>query len=179
MAMSPKTIEHYADALIAIGNAANALRAIEDDFVHLLDFMEESEALQRFLASATVSQTGKRRSLQEILNEQIHPLLIEFLIMLLTAGDVAHLKAVAHCFFEKASQVHETISGEIHVAVPLSDDRVSSIETEVGRLLNKRVTLRPRVLPGILGGALIKVGNFIVDGTIDRQLEEAKRQLLA
>jgi F-type H+-transporting ATPase subunit delta len=179
MAMSPKTIEHYADALIAIGNAADALRAIEDDVIHLLDFMEGSEELQRFLASATVSQTGKRRALQEILKEQIHPLLIEFLIMLLTAGDVAHLKAVAHCFFEKASQAHETISGEIHVAVPLSDDRVSSIETEVGRILNKRVTLRTRVIPGILGGALIKAGNFILDGTIDRQLEEAKRQLLA
>ena len=179
MPMPPKTIEHYADALIAIGHAANALRAIEEDFVHLLDFMEESEELQRFLASATVSQTGKRRALQEILNKQIHPLLIEFLIMLLTAGDLAHLKTVAHCFFEKASQVHERITGEIHVAVPLSDDRVSSIETEVGRLLNKRVTLRTRVMPGILGGALIKVGNFIVDGTIDRQLEEAKRQLLA
>ena len=179
MPLPPKTIEHYADALIAIGNAANGLRAIEDDFVHLLDFMQGSEELQRFLASATVSQTGKRRALQEILKEQIHPLLIEFLIMLLTAGDAAHLKAVAHCFFEKASQVHEHISGEIHVAVPLSDDRVSSIETEVGRILNKRVTLRPRVIPGILGGALIKVGNFIVDGTIDRQLEEAKRQILA
>ena len=179
MPTPPKTIEHYADALIAIGKAANALRAIEDDVVHLLNFMEESEELQRFLASATVAQTGKRRALQEILKEQIHPLLIEFLIMLLTAGDLAQLKTVANCFFEKASQVHERITGEIHVAVPMSDDRIASIESEIGRILNKRVTLRARVMPGVLGGALIKVGDFIVDGTIDRQLEEAKRQLLA
>jgi F-type H+-transporting ATPase subunit delta len=178
MQTKAETIEHYADALVAIGKAANALRVIEDDFVHLLDFMQESEALQRFLASATVAQTGKRRALQEILKGQSHPLLVEFLIMLLTAGELGELETVAKRFFEKASQVHERISGEIHVAVPLSDHHLADIETEIGRILDKQVTLRARIMPGVLGGVLIKVGDFIVDGTLDRQLEDARRQLL-
>ncbi len=178
MQTQAETIEHYADALIAMGKAANALSILEDDFGHLLTFMQESEDLQRFLASATVAQTGKRQALQEILQGQSHPLLIEFLIMLLTSGDLPLLEKVAHGFFEKASKAHESLSGEIHVATPLSEDRIIAIETEISRMLNKHVTLRPCVTPGILGGALVKVGDFIVDGTIDRQLEEVKRQLL-
>jgi len=179
--MRPKTetIEHYADALVAIAKAADALSVIEEDLVHLLTFMQDNTAIQTFLASATVAQTGKRRALQEILKGHSHPLLIEFLIMLLTAGDLPLLAGVAKRFMEKASAAREHVSGEIQAAVPLSDGHVSEIEIEIGRLLGKQVTLRPRIMPGILGGILVKVGDFIVDGTLDRQLEDARHQLLA
>jgi F-type H+-transporting ATPase subunit delta len=172
-------VNHYADALIAIAKASDALHTMENDFVHLLQFMKENEALQRFLASMTVAKPGKRRALREILKGQVHPMLIDFVTMLLTSGDLALLPQVADAFFEKASEVHERVAGEIHVASPLEDHRVAAIEAEVGRILNKKVNLRPRVMPGILGGALVKIGDFIIDGTIERQLEETKRQLLA
>ncbi|MBT3194711.1 MAG: ATP synthase F1 subunit delta [Verrucomicrobia bacterium] len=178
MHSTAETIEHYADALVAIAKAADALCIMEDDFVHLLNFMQESEELQRFLAAATVAERGKRRALHDILKGQTHPLLIEFLVMLLTAGDLRLLEKVATSFFAKASLVHERLSGEVHSAVPLAEAQVSEMETEVGRILNRQVTLRPRVIRSILGGVSIKVGDFVIDGTLDRQLEDARRQLL-
>ncbi len=172
-------IEHYADALVAIGKAANALRCIEEDVVHLQVFMKESEAVRRFLASASIETKGKRKALQELLHPHIHPLLIEFIILLLTAGDLHLLDPVASLFFDMAAEEHEHIAGELHIATPLSEEHVASIEAEVGRILNKKVSLRPRIMPGILGGILVKVGDFIIDGTLDRQLEDGRQQLLA
>jgi F-type H+-transporting ATPase subunit delta len=172
-------IEHYADALVAIGKASNALACIEEDVVHLQAFMTESEAVRRFLASASVETKGKRKALQEILHPHIHPLLIEFIILLLTAGDLHLLDPVAALFFEKAAEEHEHIAGELHIATALSEEHIASIEAEMGRILNKNVSLRPHIMPGILGGILVKVGDFIVDGTLDRQLEDSRQQLLA
>ena len=170
--------EHYADALIALGKAGGALRTIEHDAIHLLDFLSESEAVQRFLDSETVAREGKRRAIQEVLKGHSHPLLIDFLVMLVSAGDLPLLGAIAERFLTKATEVHERISGEIHMAAPLSNHHLAEIESEVGRILNKQVSLRPRVVPGILGGILVKVGDFILDGTLDRQLDDARRQLL-
>ncbi len=172
-------IEHYADALLSLGKAAESLHVIEHDFIHLLDFVRESEDLQRFLDSETVANEGKRRAIQEVLKGHSHPILVDFLIMLVSAGDLPHLAAVATCFLEKAAEVRESVSGEIQLAAPLSDRHLAEIETEVGRILNKQVNLRPRVMPGILGGALVKIGDFIFDGTLERQLDDAKGQLLA
>jgi len=172
-------IDHYADALIAIAKANDSLSVIENEFTNLLDFMNESEQLRRFLASADIAPQGKRQALREILTDNINPLLLDFITMLLTAGDLSRLKAISASFFNKASKEHKNISGEIHASQKISDNRVVEIEKEVGRILNKKVNLRLRVMPGILGGMLVKVGDFIIDGTVDRQLEEAKRQLLA
>ncbi len=172
-------IAHYADALIALGRAAGALQTIEHDVIHLLDFVREHEDLQRFLDSETVADEGKRRAVHEILKRHTHPVLVDFLIMLVSVGDLPLLHGIAERFLEKAAEVHACVSGEVQVAKPLSDVHLAEIEAEVGRILNKQVSLRPRVMPGILGGVLVKVGDFILDGTLERQLNDAKRQLLA
>jgi len=172
-------INHYADALIAIAKANDSLSIIENEFTYLLDFLNESEQLQRFLASAEIASQGKRQALREILADSINPLLLDFITMLLTAGDLTLLKPISETFFSKASKENKNVSGEIHSAKEISESRVSEIEKEVGRILNKKVNLRLRIMPSILGGMLIKVGDFIIDGTVDRQLEDAKRQLLA
>jgi len=172
-------IDHYADALIALGRAAGALQTIEHDVIHLLDFVREHEDLQRFLDSETVANEGKRRAIHEILKRHTHPVLVDFLIMLVSAGDLPLLHGISERFLEKAAEVHACVSGEVQVAKPLSDTHLAEIEAEVGRILDKQVSLRPRVMPGILGGVLVKVGDFILDGTLERQLNDAKRQLLA
>jgi len=172
-------IDHYADALISIAKASDSLSVIENEFTNLLDFMNESEPLERFLASANIAPPGKRQALREILADSINPLLLDFITMLLTAGDLTLLKPISETFFSKASKENKNISGEIRSAKEISESRISEIEKEVGRILNKKVNLRLRIMPSILGGMLIKVGDFIIDGTVDRQLEDAKRQLLA
>jgi len=172
-------IEHYADALIALAKANNSLREIELELVDLLEFMHKNEQLQRFLNSATIEQKGKRSAMDEILEGHTNPLLIDFISMLLTANNLPLLEDISESFSEKASKEHKNVSGEIHAAINLTDFQVEEIENEIGRILDKKLNLRPRIVPGILGGILVKVGDFIVDGTIDRQLSEAKKQLLA
>ncbi len=46
-------------------------------------------------------------------------------------------------------------------------------------MLQKDVVLRVRVNPAILGGVRVRIGDFVMDGTVDRQLEEIRRRLLA
>jgi F-type H+-transporting ATPase subunit delta len=172
-------VEHYAEALIAIAKANNSLREIELELVDLLEFMHNNEPLQRFLNSATIEQKGKRSAMDEILEGHTNPLLIDFICMLITANSLPMLKDIFESFSEKALKEHKQVSGEIHSATNLSDFQVEEIENEIGRILDKKLNLQPRIVPGILGGILVKVGDFIVDGTIDRQLSEAKKQLLA
>ena len=171
-------IEYYADALLSLAKANGSLREIELEFVELLGFMSKSEQLQRFLASTTIESKGKRSAMDEILEGNTNPLLIDFISMLLTANDLSLLGNISEIFFEKASLEHKLVSGEIHSAKDISSSQVKDIECEISRILDKQVNLHPRVVPGILGGILVKVGDFIVDGTIDRQLNQAKQQLL-
>jgi len=55
---------------------------------------------------------------------------------------------------------------------------IAAIEHEAGLLLGKEVHLRIRVDTDILGGLFIQVGDFVLDGTIDRLLEDIQQNLI-
>lgn len=170
--------EQYAQALRCIAVANNCTDAITTDLAHLLDFIRENAAVRQFLATTDVTTPGKQNALAELLGGRIHPLLAQFSLMLAAAGDTGLLASVAKAFAGIADDGTQIKTGEIHSAVPLSADRIATIETEVGNVLNCRVRLQPRVMNNILGGVLVKVGNFVIDGTLDTQLENARLQLM-
>lgn len=168
--------EQYTQALIALARANNCLDAINDDLLHLLDFIQENGAIRQFLAAPTVTAPGKQSALGEMLDNRIHPILVQFLMLLIAANDVLLLPAIATKFAEENRQ---TTYGEIQSAIPLSADRIAAIEEAVSNRINHKISLRNRVMNNILGGILVRVGDYMLDGTLDTQLEKAHQQLLS
>jgi len=167
----------YADALIAMGQACNALPQIENDMLEALELLQSNAEMQQFLANPSVMQEGKTNALLKILQGRLHPVLVHFLAMLLTQHQLRAIKTIASSFFKQASELREQVSGDINTAVPISAERLAEIEEEVGSSLGKQVHLRHSIAPGILGGIYIKVGDFVIDGTVEHQLDTIRRQL--
>ena len=49
--------------------------------------------------------------------------------------------------------------------------------TELSRITGKNVKLLQRVDPAILGGAIVTVGEQIIDGSLRRRLDQMKEKL--
>jgi len=170
--------EQYAQALLAIARANNAVDAFADDLAHLLDFISDSAAVREFLAAGDISVPGKQHALGELLHGHIHPLLVQFVLLLAAAGDMGLLGDIAATCAASGGDTRTSI-GEIQTAVALSAARIAAIEEEVALRLGHAVRLRPRIMNNILGGILVKVGDTVIDGTLDTQLDEVRRRLAA
>jgi F-type H+-transporting ATPase subunit delta len=66
---------------------------------------------------------------------------------------------------------------EITSARPLGDSERRALEAEVEKLIGKKVRARYTQDPAVLGGAIVKVGSTIYDGSIKGQLERIKEAL--
>lgn len=170
--------EQYAQALLAIARANDAVDSVTGDLAHLLDFIRDSAAVREFLAAGDVTIPGKQHALGELLSGRIHPLLVQFVLLLAVAGDMNMLGDIAAACAAAGGDRQAAI-GEIQSAVPLSAARIAAIEEEVALRLGHTVRLRPRLMNNILGGILVKVGDTVIDGTLDTQLEEVRRHLAA
>ncbi len=168
----------YARALHAVTEANHCIEAVSADLGHLIDFMHKNPSVRQFLASDDVTAPGKQNALAELLGGQLHPLLVPFTLLLAAAGDIDLLAPLAAAFTATTAGDTQIEVGEIHSAVALSPERLAVIEAEVGRTLNRTVRLQPHVMNNILGGIRVKIGDTIIDGTLDTQLEEARRHLL-
>lgn len=178
--MSPANdkVEAYALALHTVAEANHCIEAVSADLGHLTDFIHKTPSIRQFLAADDVSTPAKQNALAELFGGHLHPLLVPFVLLLAAAGDTDLLPSLAAAFAATAAGDTQTAAGEIHSAVALSPEKLSAIEAEVSRTLNRDVRLQPHIMNNILGGIRVKVGDTVIDGTLDTQLEEARRHLL-
>ena len=66
---------------------------------------------------------------------------------------------------------------EITSARPLSDAEKRNLESQVERMTGKKVRARYAQDKEILGGAMVRVGSTIYDGSISGQLKKLREQL--
>lgn len=60
-------------------------------------------------------------------------------------------------------------SAEITSALPLTADEKDSVRSDVLSKLGESATLTYRVDPGIMGGLVVRVGDKVLDGSVDRK----------
>jgi F-type H+-transporting ATPase subunit delta len=67
---------------------------------------------------------------------------------------------------------------EVVSARELSGDETRALEAEIAKLTGKHVRASYRRDPSLLGGALVKVGSTVYDGSVSEQLERIREQLV-
>jgi len=172
-------IEELANALIALGKAAGALTRIEEELPDVLSLMADAERIRKFMADPAIRTEGKRRVIEELVGIDVHPVLVNFLCILVDENKLTGIRDIAQVFFTKVAGVKPEAGGELVTARPLTPEKTALIENETGRLLGKTVSLRVRVDPKLLGGLYVRVGDFVIDGTVDSQLDALREKLLA
>jgi F-type H+-transporting ATPase subunit delta len=172
-------IADYAEALLHAGRAAGILPVLERDVGGVLALMRESEPLRRFVADPRVRDAGKGAALEELLEGRADGTLLHFLLILASRGRLADFPAIAEEFYARTAGLRENAAGEVVSAVELPPHKVAAIEGEVARILGRPVRLQPRQDAGVLGGVLVRVGSFVMDGTVRRALERCHEALTA
>ena len=175
--MSDSHITLYAQALVSLAEASGLLERIEREMLDLQDLLKSNRDLRNFLGDLSVKHSGKTAALEEILGKRVHPIVTHFLLLLHAEDMLREIDSIAQTFFTLASERRAKASGLLTSAHPISDDVHSRIESEIGRILGKEVHLLVRKDASLLGGMRVQVGDFVVDGTVDRQLAEMRNQL--
>jgi len=100
--------------------------------------------------------------------------------MLITLSDQDRAGRVLHVIEEFSGRVAsetEKISGEVSTVVPIDNETLQRLAAELSRITGKSVQLFQKTDPSILGGAIIKVGEQVIDGSLRRRLTQIKERL--
>ena len=62
--------------------------------------------------------------------------------------------------------------------MPLDDDLREQVKADLQRVTGKRIILHEQVDPTILGGAIARVGDTLIDGSVRRKLSLLRQQIL-
>lgn len=173
-----KIEERYAESLLALSEGAGVLARIEKEIMMVVDLFASDSRIKRFLADPAVQDEGKSTAVVEILSGRVHPVLMRFVQILLDQNMIGGLRCIADMFLDKASRLEKKVSGELVSVCMVGDDVLTRIEEEISRILGKKVRLHVRIDSEMLGGAIVRVGDLVVDGSVDALVDGMRSELL-
>ena len=146
------------------------------DFEALL---RDSRALRRVLENPSIPGEKKRPVLDLIAQKQTMSRQVTNFILVVT--DHRRLRLFGDIVKRVEQELHHRLGiadAEVVSARELGDSEKRLLENEIASLTGKRVFARYEQNASLLGGAVVKVGSTIYDGSVEGQLQRIREQLV-
>jgi F-type H+-transporting ATPase subunit delta len=131
-----------------------------------------------FLASAAVGRGRKREAIEKAFRGRASDTFVRFLLVLDKHDRLGLLRAIAAAY----RTLYERKSNRIHVrvrsAVPLNDEQRQRIGEDVRAVSGREPILEEAVDPELLGGLVIRVGDWVYDASVRTRLNMIRNQLI-
>ena len=108
----------------------------------------------------------------------MHELTQRFLDMVIDKRREAILALVPVEFRRLSYELLNIQPTEVTSAAPLGADERAALSTALARRTGKRIELREAVDPALIGGAIVRIGDTILDGSVRGSLRRLRERLL-
>jgi F-type H+-transporting ATPase subunit delta len=173
MAQSGSAARRYAEALLEVATAENAVPAYLASLDRLRDALPPD--VMRWLRDRRVA-AGARQLLDAAIASE--PRAVRAVVaMLLERDRIAILPEIARAYADLVDRREGIVNAKITTPVELDAIHRSELATRLERVSGKRVRATFAVDPALLGGATIQLGDRLIDTSIRAQLEAMRAQL--
>lgn len=169
----------YARALLDVAVKENAdLDQVERELASIVDLFQQHKVLSQVLLNPVVPVPRKRAAMDALTARgQLLPMVAKLLGLLAERDRLVLLPDLLGAYRDRLLDYRHVVRAEVTTTVPLRDDQVNAIETNLARASGRTVTLSTKVDPSIIGGVVTRIGSTIYDGSVTRQLQRMKEKL--
>jgi len=167
----------YAKALFIVTEKRKETARALDDMRVLRDVLKPGSRVSNFLASPQVRLPDKRNVLRKGFEGKALPTVIVFVDLLLRKRRLKDFTTVVEEFEALVEHAMGVKRALVVSAVPLHADESRRLHETLERYTRSHVKLTSDVDPSLLGGALVRIGDRVVDRSVRTLLEAISQQL--
>jgi F-type H+-transporting ATPase subunit delta len=157
-------------------NPAEVLQQLED----FAATFAGSKELREVLLNPSIA-TAKRVAILDAVNRRVGcgPKVRNFLAVLISRERLAALSEIVDEYRVEMNKRLDISEAEVVTARPLQDPERAKLEQEVAQLAGTRVNATFRQDKSLIGGAIVRIGSTIYDGSVRGRLERLKERLVS
>jgi F-type H+-transporting ATPase subunit delta len=170
----------YANAMADIALAQGAAEPAAKQLSEFGAAYAQSAELRTFLASPAVSIEDKHAVIEKIVARLGASKIIRNFLFVLADHRRTHLiPEVIAAFHQVIRQRQGVAEAEVSSAVELSAAQKKEMAAALARLTGKKIETKFALDPALLGGAVVRIGDTIYDGSLRSRLNEMRARLAA
>jgi F-type H+-transporting ATPase subunit delta len=169
----------YAQALFDVAQRDGTVEKIEQDLDTIDAALRAEPMLQRVLRAPTIARDRKKALLQQIFGTGVTQLTMRFLNMLVDRRRESILTQINREFKQLSYRFRNILPVTVYVATRLTPEERQQLTRSLTAKTGKTVELSEEVDPSLMGGAMVRLGDTIIDGSVTGHLRRLRQQLLA
>jgi F-type H+-transporting ATPase subunit delta len=151
---------------------------VEEELHEIERLYGKNAEMKEFINNPRIKAEGKKDALDELLGDKLSRVTLNHMHLIVDQERGRMLPAIAEEYYRLAGEARAKITAELITAVPVSDDTRQKLSEELGRASKKDVYLRARVDESILGGAIVRIGDKVLDGSVRNKLNQLRKQMV-
>ncbi len=167
----------YAGAIFDIGMKQNTLdRTLED--VQEIAKLFSIRKLAYLLREPNIPAERKETAIRQGLASKVLPTSLNLALLVVQRELVDVMPNIARELNQLVLNHKNEAKAEVTTATQLDKTTQSQVQRALERMTGKKIMLETRVQPNILGGVVARVGDQVIDGSVERRLKLLQQQLL-
>jgi len=175
---NPTIAKNYAEALFQVSEAAGETSHFAVVFDGVAGAIETEPKIRMMLASPRVPKPKKAELLAKALKGKVADSFVRFLGAVIRRGRQGLIPLMRDQYLALVDVKLNRVHAGITLAKAADQKLQDEIKRRLGEVMGKDVIPHMHEDPAILGGAIVRVGDRIMDGSLRRKMVALRRQML-
>ena len=167
----------YANAVFALARE-NATLDLWARRLALLASAADEERVRTLLQSPEVPAEQKAFQLADVCGDEVEERGRKFLLVLARNGRLQLLGEISRRFDELKAAEERNLDVEVLSTYPLTDAQAERLKDALQAKFGKEVRLTSEVDASLLGGAVVRAGDTVIDGSVRGRLDKLAESLV-
>jgi F-type H+-transporting ATPase subunit delta len=163
--------------MFRVAELAEALDNVEDQLFRFGRILEREPQLWGVLADRGVAASRKVELLQALLASKVDAVTLRLVELVVTQPRGRAIDAAVEELARLAAERQRRLIAIVQAAVDLTARERTQLSARLKEIYGHDVRLQVEIVPDVLGGLTIRVGDELIDGSIASRLEAARRRL--
>ncbi len=167
----------YAEALAEAADAQGLLEEVGADLETFAAQWRTGRELEAFFRSGAIRRDEKSRALDAVFRSRTAKVFGDFLQVLLKRNRMWLLPRASDAYGKILDRKLGRVPVRVVTAAPVSDADLEGWRVRIRAAIGKEPVLSHEVRPALIGGAVIRVGDTVADGSVRRRLLELRARI--
>lgn len=167
----------YAQAAFDIAQEKGDLKSWSE-MLQLIAAVSSDAVMQDMIGNPSVEREEIIAIILDVCADKLNDAGKNFVKVLAENGRLNVATEIAQGYEEHRAEAEKTVEAEVTSAFPLSEAQITTVTEALKKRLGREVSLVTKIDGSIVGGAIIRAGDFVLDGSVSGQLEKLATSLM-